>query len=225
MTEQNKFDINSVIATAKAVITNPKAYYETMPKTGGFANPVIFIVAMAVIMGIITAILSLFSSPVGMMASGFAAIIILPIGALIGAFIGAGILFIIWKLMGSTENYETAFRCLAAITAIYPIIAILSIIPYISTIVGVVWATYLLIEASVAVHGRDRKTAQIVFGIIGIVLLISNVSSEYNARKMMNKWADMNTRMEDYSELPPDEMGKRMGEFLKGMEQGMGESQ
>lgn len=223
MTESNTFDINKVIASAKAVITAPATYFQTMPKSGGLVEPLIFILVMAVAMGVISAIFSLFSSPVGMMASGFAAIIIIPIGALIGAFIGAAILFVIWKLMGSEENYETAFRCLAAITAIYPIIAVLSIIPYIGGIVGVVWGTYLLIEASVAVHGRERKTAQIVFGILGALMLFSNVSSEYAARKAMDRMEDLASQFEDMENLPPEEMGKKMGEFLKGMEQGMGE--
>ena len=222
MTEQSKFDIHSVINNAKAVITTPAAYFQTMPKSGGFANPVIFVAVMAAAAGIIAAILSLFSSsPAGMISAGFSAIILMPIFALIGTFIGAGILFIIWKLMGSTENYETAFRCLAAITAIYPIIALLSIIPYLGTIIAVVWATYLVIEASVAVHGRDRKTSQILFGIIGVLLLISNVSSEYAARQAVDRLKGLEARMEDYSNLPPDEMGKKMGEFLKGMEEGM----
>jgi len=221
MTDQSKFDIHTVINNAKAVITGPTVYFQSMPKSGGFTNPVIFVAVMAAAAGVIAAILSLFGSPVGMISAGFGAIILMPIFALIGTFIGAGILFVIWKLMGSTENYETAFRCLASITAIYPIVALLSIIPYLGTIIAVVWATYLIIEASVFVHGRDRKTSQILFGIIGALLLISNVSSEYAARKAVDRFKDLEARMEDYSRLPPDEMGKKMGEFLKGMEEGM----
>ncbi|MFA5632898.1 MAG: YIP1 family protein [Porticoccaceae bacterium] len=223
MTDQNKFDIHSVINNAKAIITTPATYFQTMPKSGGFANPVIFVAVMAAAAGVIAAVLSLFGSSAGMIGAGLSAIILMPIFALIGTFIGAGILFVIWKLMGSPENYETAFRCLASMTAIYPVVALLSIIPYIGTIVGVVWATYLVIEASVAVHGRDRKTSQIVFGIIGVLLLISNVSSEYAARKAVDHLEDMGSMMEEYSRLPPDEMGKKMGEFLKGMEEGMKE--
>src|SRR5690606_10985619 len=225
MTEQSKFDINKVIADAKMVITNPAGYYQAMAKSGGYPEPLIFIVVMAVAMGIISAVLSLFSSPVGMMAAGFGAIIIMPIGAVIGSFIGAAILFVIWKLMGSEENYETAYRCLAAATAIYPIMALLAIIPYIGTIVGVVWGSYLMIEASVAVHGRERKTATIVFGVLALLLVFSNVSSEYAARKMADRMEEMVAQFKDFENLPPDEAGKKLGEFLKGMEEGMNNPQ
>ena len=222
MTENNKFDINTVIATAKAVITKPAEYYRGMPKSGGLTEPLIFVVVMAAAMGIITAVLSLFGSTAGgLLSMGFAAIIIAPISALIGVFIGAAILFVIWKLMGSEENYETAFRCLAAVTAIYPIVAVVSIIPYLGTIVAVVWATYLIIEASVAVHGRDRKTATIVFGIIGALMLLSNLASERAARNLEHRMGDMESMFEDYEDVPPEEIGKRMGEVLKGMQEGM----
>jgi len=225
MSETSQFDINKVIADAKFIITNPVGYYQSMPKTGGFAEPLIFVAVMAAVTGIIAAIFSLFSSSVaGMLAAGFSAIILMPIFAVIGAFIGSVILFVIWKLMGSPENYETAFRCLAAITAIYPIIAVLSIIPYIGTIIGIVWATWLLIEASVAVHGRNRQTASIVFGILGALMLISNVSSEYAARNLASKLDQYQNRLEQYQQMDPDEAGRKLGEFFKGIEQGMGES-
>jgi hypothetical protein len=226
MSESTQFDINKVIADARLVLTNPSAYYQNMPKTGGFAEPLIFIVVMAVAMGVISAILSLFSSAgAGFLALGFGAIIILPISVVIGAFIGAAILFVIWKLMGSVESYETAFRCLAAATAIYPIMALLAIIPYLGTIIGIAWASYLLIEASVAVHGRERKTATIVFAIIGGLMIMSNVSSEYAARNLAVQAEKMGAMFEDYQNLPPEEAGRKMGEFLKGIEQGMGKEQ
>ncbi|MCK9469892.1 MAG: YIP1 family protein [Porticoccaceae bacterium] len=222
MSETSQFDINKVIADAKSVITNPVGYYQSMPKTGGFTEPLIFVAVMAAIMGIITAVLSLFgSSAAGVLAAGFSAIILMPIFAVIGAFIGAAILFVIWKLMGSPENYETAFRSLAAITAIYPIIAVLSIIPYVGTIVGIIWATWLLIEASVAVHGRNRQTASIVFGILGLLMLISNVSTEYATRNAVSKLEQYQSSFEQLQHMDPDEAGRKLGEFLKGIEQGM----
>ena len=143
---EQKFDINRVINDAKKIITNPAEYYSTMAKSGGFADPIIFVVVMAAVMGLITAVLSFFGSPIGLMAAGLGAIILVPIAAVISSFIGAAILFVIWKLMGSEQTFETAYRCLAAAAAIYPVIAVLSIIPYIGSIIGVIWGAYLLID-------------------------------------------------------------------------------
>ena len=193
-----KFDINSVINDAKSVITAPSTYFQNMKKTGGLVEPLIFIAVMAVVTGVLAAVLSFFFSAVGLRAFGLGAIIFIPIGALIGAFIGAGILFVIWKLMGSEQDYEASFRCLAATMAIYPVTTLLSILPYIGTIATVAWGTYLLIEASVAVHGRERKASQLVFGVIGVVLHIMNVSSEYTIRQMGDQAEELSRVLEQY---------------------------
>lgn len=228
MTDNKPFDIDQIIADVKTVITNPAGYYQAMEKTGGFVNPLVFVAVMGAVSGLIVAILSLISSPVGMFAYGFLAIIILPIGAIIGSFISAGVLFVIWKLMGSEHSYETAYRCFAGSMAVYPITTLLAIIPYLGAIVGIAWGCYLMIEASVAVHSRERKTANIVFGVIAAVLVLINISTEIAARKAADRVeeftdqaAEMTKMMEDYENLPPEEQGKQIGEFLKGLEQGM----
>ena len=191
-----KFDINDIVATAKTVITAPAEYFQSMPKTGGLVNPMIFIVTMSLATGIISGILSFVGSPVGLLAYGLAAIIFIPIVAIIGAFIGAGILYLIWKLMGYEQDYETSFRCLAAVSAIYPITAALYLVPYLSTVVSLAWGAFLLIEASVAVHGRNRRSAQIVFGILAAILIFMNVSAEHTARNFMGEAERLNEMME-----------------------------
>jgi hypothetical protein len=220
MTEQNQFDVSKVIADATAVITTPAAYFQGMARSGGYVQPLLFVVVMAVAAGILAAVLSLFGASGGMMAAGFGAVIFAPIGAVIGSFVGAALVFVIWKLMGSEQNYETAYRCTAATAAIYPVVGVLAIIPYLGAIVGIVWASVLMIEASVAVHARERKTATLVFGILGALLILSNVSSEYAGRKMAGRMSEMGTQFEDMENLSPEEAGKKMGEFLKGFEKG-----
>jgi hypothetical protein len=46
MSEQASFDIKQVIDQARAVITSPVAYFQSMPKSRGYANPIIFIAVM-----------------------------------------------------------------------------------------------------------------------------------------------------------------------------------
>ncbi|WP_116365361.1 YIP1 family protein [Parahaliea mediterranea] len=213
------FDIHQVIAQAKAVLTNPAGFYQTMPRSGGFLEPVIFAAVMAAAGGVVAAVLSLFASNVGMLAAGFAGIVIFPIFAVIGGFIGAAVLFVIWKLMGSSQDYETAFRCWSAATALYPVAAVLSILPYLGVIVTVAWATYLMIEASVGVHERERRTSMIVFGVLGALLMISNVSSEYASRQLQDRMENFSRQFDD-EDMTPEEAGRKMGEFLKGFEQG-----
>jgi hypothetical protein len=195
-----KFDINAIIAAALTIIKQPARYFREMPKTGGFVDPLIFAIVMSLTAGILAGLLSFFGSPVGFLAYGLAAIIFVPIFTVIGLFIGGGILFVIWKLMGSEEDYEASFRCAAALTAISPITAVLNLIPYVGTIVSLAWGAYLLIEASVAVHNRTRRTAQLVFGILAAIGILVNVSAERAARSFSDEAERLNRMLEQYSD-------------------------
>lgn len=62
----------------------------------------------------------------------------MPIAVAIGSFIGAAILFVIWKLMGSQEDYETAYRCGAYLMALAPITTLINVIPYAGAIISLV---------------------------------------------------------------------------------------
>lgn len=190
------FDINDIIATARSVITAPADYFRSMPTTGGLLRPLVFVVAMALAAGLLFGILSFVGSPVGMLAYGLAAIIFIPIGASIGAFVGAGVLYLVWKVMGSERDYETAFRCLAAVSAVYPVTAILHLVPYLGTVASLAWGAFLLVEASVAVHGIQRRNAQLVFGILAAILIIMNVSAERTARSLSDQAERLNQMLE-----------------------------
>jgi hypothetical protein len=129
MSESGKFDLSDVFQTALRVIKDPAGFYRTMPRDGGYAQPLIFIAVMAVFTGIMMAILSLFGGgrPGGINV-GLASVFIIPIVMIIGYSIAAVILFVIWKLMGSTQNYQTAFRCQAFASSILPVTALFSLI-------------------------------------------------------------------------------------------------
>jgi len=103
---------------------------------------------------------------------------------LIGGFIGAAIAFVVWKLMGSVENYETAYRCCAYASAISPVTTLLGIIPYLGSIIGILMGTYYIVMASVEVHRIPAKKAWTVFGIIAAVLILLSLSGQFAARKM-----------------------------------------
>jgi len=236
---ENTFNLGTVIEDAKKVITNPIGFYREMPTEGGYVNPLIFVVVMAAITGLLTAIFSLIGLGVsGMMVGGAAlgAIIFFPIMAVIGSFIGAAIIFVIWKLMGSEKNYEVAYRCVAYSFAIGPVVTIISIIPYLGTIIKSLWGSFLLFVASTEVHKVKASTAKIVFGILAVISLLFGVSSERATRNFTNtvdrfgKAAEQFENsykpgsigkaienMENVDEMTPEEAGKQMGEFLKGL--------
>jgi hypothetical protein len=198
--ETKSINLTSIQKTAMSVLTSPSAFFREMPKTGGFVEPLIFMVIMGIISGLIQTIFSLISLNVaGGMAMGVWSIIWVPIFIVIGGFIGAAILFVIWKLLGSKESYETAYRCGAYISVLMPIITVLGLIPYLGSAVGIALYVYFLVIASVEVHKIPSQKAWLVFGIIGAILIILNISGQITARKYSREAGKLRERMEETS--------------------------
>jgi len=223
MSDSSGINIAGMPDQAIGVITAPRAFFRGMARTGGYIDPIVFLVVMGLAAALIQIVLGFMglgqAGITAMAATGFVAIIMLPIFLVIGGFIGAAISFVIWRFMGSQQGYETAFRCVAYMSAILPITALLSAIPYLGGIIHVVWAFYLVIIASVEVHGIRERTAQIVFGIIGLIVLVMSVSNEYAARNFAERFDQMSRGFgENIENKSPEEVGQAVGEFLKGLE-------
>ncbi len=191
-------DFTAIPQTAIKIITRPAAFFKDMPKTGGFVEPLIFMVIIGVVSGIIQAVLSLLHlSAVGSAIAGITAIVMMPVAVLIFGFIAAGIAFLVWKLMGSTENYETAYRCVAYTSAISPITTVFGVIPYLGAIIGILIWTFYIVIASVEVHRIPAKKAWTVFGIIAGVLALMSLNAEIASRKMASDAGRLQRQMEE----------------------------
>jgi len=167
----------------KAVVTTPAAFFQQMPLVGGYTDPLVFAVVMGVAAGIVRIVLSL----VMLSFSGFfrlvlGSIILVPILTGLFTFIAAAILFAIWQLMGSQKSYEVSFRCAAYALAISPITAALNFIPYFGIVVGLAWMAYILVNASVEVHGLDARNAWVVLGAVFVILALGSVSVQHSTR-------------------------------------------
>lgn len=182
--ETKGLDFAAIPQTAIKVITQPAAFFREMPKTGGFVEPLVFAVALGVVSGAIQAVTGILHlHPVGGAAAGVASIVLVPVFVAIFGFVGAGILFVIWKLMGSQEDYETAYRCGAYISAVGPITTLLGIIPYLGAVLSLPIMTYYLVMASVEAHKIASQKAWKVFGLLAVILLAMNLSGQYAARR------------------------------------------
>ena len=198
--ETKSINLTSIQKTAMSVLTSPSAFFREMAKTGGFVEPLIFMVVMGIISGFIQTIFSIISLNIaGGMAMGVWSIILVPIYIAIGGFIGAAILFVIWKLLSSKESYETAYRCGAYISVLMPIITVLGLIPYLGLAVGIALYVYFLVIASAEVHKIPSQKAWLVFGIIGAILIIMNISAQMSAKKFSREAVKFREKMEETS--------------------------
>ncbi|MDD5302766.1 MAG: YIP1 family protein [Elusimicrobia bacterium] len=177
-------DFAAIPQTAIKVLTQPAAFFREMPKTGGFVEPLVFAAVLGTLSGVLQAVTSLLHlHPLGAAAAGLSAIFLVPIFTAIFSFIGAAIFFVIWKLAGSQENYETAYRCSAYLTALAPITALLGLIPYLGAVLSMAIMTYYIVMASVEAHKIEAHKAWKVFGALAVLLLAINLSGQYAARR------------------------------------------
>lgn len=204
---QDAFSFSTVIEDAKKIITDPVAYYRDMPTTGGFVEPVIFVLVMGAITGLIAALTG----------AGLSATLKMPIAMVIGSFISAALLYVVWRLMGSDNNYEVAYRSASALMATAPIIMVLSFIPYLSGVVQVVWGSILIYIASVQVYKLDASTSKIVFGVLALLFLFINIKTQQVGQQV-------DSAIGQYENMTPEETGQAVGEFLRGLEKSQQEA-
>lgn len=224
--EKESIDLNEIKETAIKVLTSPQAFFKEMPKTGGYIKPLIFMIAMGVVGGLIQSLFSIIGLQVATgMAMGVASIILVPIIVGIFGFVGAAILFLIWKLVGSQEDYETAYRCTAYISALTPITCVLGIVPYVGGAVGIALAIYFTIIASIEVHRIPSQKAWLVFGVIGALLILLTITGEISSRRMAREAGKFQKQMEETTKQMQKQMEGVSKEMQKGTEDAAKEMQ
>ncbi len=196
--EKESIDLNGIKESAIKVLTSPQTFFKEMPKTGGYIKPLIFMIVMGVIGGLIQSLFSLIGLQVATgLAMGVVSIVLVPIVVGIFGFVGAAILYLIWRLMGSQEEYETAYRCVAYTSALTPITCVLGIVPYIGGAVGIALAVYFTIIASIEVHRIPSQKAWLIFGIIGALLILLTITGEISSRRMAREAGKFQKQMEE----------------------------
>ncbi len=211
--------IQGIIATAKAVITDPTTFFRGMPRSGGFVDPVIFIVATSIASVLVAVVLSIFGSNAAAMFGGLVVGFVLgPLVTVLFSFFWAAVFFVIWRFLGSGQPYETSFRCFAYMTAISPIAMLLNVVPYLGGIAVLVWAYFLIIAASDEVHAVPRQTARVAFGVVTILFALMSISSQLAARRMQKHAGVLNEKLDGIEDMSPEEAGKAVGDFMKGLQ-------
>lgn len=205
-----------MINTFISVLRQPAKFFSEMPRTGGIGQPLVFMIVISVISGLVRALLGLTGLLPGLeTAMALASIILAPILITIFGFIVAAILFIIWKIMGSEHNFETAYRCIAYGSAISPVTQVLMAIPYLGIVLALAWWTFILVVASTKVHGIRQGVAATVFMIFAVLMAGFSVSAQYAGRRMEAALHNAQNNKQ-YSKDPAKAM-RDLGNMLKQM--------
>lgn len=205
MSEEVRFT-KAIFDDATKVIKSPAEFYKEMPRSGGFGKPVLFLAVMS-FLGFLVLLIgkALIVRPTDF-TGGLIMLIVIPTIIVVASFAGAAILYGIWKILGSEEKYETAYRCMAYTYAVLPISSLLAFIPLIGPVIGTVWVAYLIIVASIHVHKTKPSMAWLVWGLITILFVGLNLSFELGSRHAADRLTIEGHEMEKMKEQIMKEM-------------------
>lgn len=199
-------NFNKILKDSRETLLNPKGYFESMPLTGGFAEPVI----KAAIYGTVAGLFALLWSVLGLSAMGaggmwggavgITALIGSVIGAIVAVFIGGAVMLVISAICGGNTDYEANVRVAASLMVVYPINAFLAFFYGISlTLGGVValavslYSLYLLYHAVIqALKGKESTMK-----IVAIVLLLLALVGFFGGRKASKSVRDFSDMFEE----------------------------
>jgi len=164
--------VQSFINAVRGVVTAPVGFFRSIRRQGDFVNPLIFAIICYEVSAILGGLLGLVGVGMGD-AQGFGSfligIILAPIGAAIGLFIGAGILHLLVMLIVGSRNagYEGTFR-VGAYSAVTTLVSWIPIIGLIASLYGI----YLAIMGIREVHNTSTGKAAIVVLIPAVVVFL-----------------------------------------------------
>ncbi|MBF0345743.1 MAG: YIP1 family protein [Nitrospirae bacterium] len=166
-------DLFAIPSNAVRVLTRPSDFFRHMPRAGGFIEPLVFMVSMGVLSGLLRAVINIleFRLLAGI-GKAVATFLFVPITIGLFGFLLASALFILWMILGSQQSYQTSYRCVAYMSALTPVITVLSIVPFLGGIAGFALMIVFIVVVSVEVHDIPAQRAMLFFGILGLILVL-----------------------------------------------------
>src|ERR671911_2748722 len=166
--------VQSFINAVRGVVTAPVGFFRSIRRQGDFVNPLIFAIICYEVSAILGGLLGLVGVGMGG-TQGFGSfligIILAPIGAAIGLFIGAGILHLLVMLIVGSRNsgFEATFR----VVAYSAVTSLVSWIPFIGGILSL-YGIYLGIVGIREMHNTTTSKAAIAVLIpVAIIILLA----------------------------------------------------
>ncbi len=225
------FDFKKFIDETKATILTPADYFSVMPKTGGFAEPLIkaliygFVAALINMLWITLSLGAVGGAFGGMLGGGVGVmgIVMSVIGSILGLFIGGAIVLVISAICGGSTDYEANVRVTASLMAISPISSLFGFLGGfslwfggIASIIVSLYGLWMLYNALVkALGGKEgpAKVISIVLAVIPVLMIISGLL----CMKAVSTMPDQ--MMKNIPTEDQEQMKKALEEATKGLEQ------
>lgn len=162
--------VQSFIGAVRSVVLTPADFYRGIRRQGDFLNPLIFAVICYVVYTLLGGVLRLAGVGAEMGAGEYlGALVLSPLFAVIGLFIGAGILHLLVMLFVGSGNagFEGTFR----VVAYAAVTSLASWLPFIGWIVSL-YGIYLAIVGVREIHTTTTGKAALVVLLPVVVILL-----------------------------------------------------
>lgn len=158
--------------TVLTVVLRPVFFFQTMPKSGGFRTPFVFLLVIGLFdLLLLSLFQALVIGPQKALVFAGHALALAPLALTLSGFLLTTVFFVFWRLMGSSQTYESSYRTFVYSYAISPVTTVIGFVPYLA-LLGFVWWFALLIIASVYVHGINWIKAAVVFTVLGLAFMV-----------------------------------------------------
>jgi hypothetical protein len=173
-----KLTLGNLFGWPAAMVRSPRRFFAGLSKDGGFLTPVVFSLFWIFVSTLVEILASrVRPQPINFgLAVELGWLLMGPLLLLVIGFIVAGVFFVIWHLMGSKENYQTAFRCWAFTTPVAVAGAVLGMVPFLNAL-AFLYGMYLLVIASQETHKASATKSWAVWGSLTVLLSLLMVLS------------------------------------------------
>ncbi len=194
------FNFGKFIEDSKNALLKPKEYFESMPTSGGFIEPIIKVLIYGVIIGIFAFLwsvagLRLAGGPAWLGGGvGIVAFFGSIMGSLIGLFIGGVIMLIVSAIFGGNTDYEANVRVVASLMIISVIQGALDFFDginlYLAAIVSIafslysLWMTYHALVHTLKAKENSSRIFLIIMSVLVVIFTFGGIAAKKVAKSI-----------------------------------------
>ena len=167
--------IGKYFKDAVAVATNPAQFYREMPRSGGLIEPVLYVLAMAVVAVLLCAVGAIFDAETRFFGTLFGHLIPHVVKVFVVIAVATVALYFLWQRLGSSQSFEVSARAVTYLAVFSPIWIMLGgfegVLGLVFKVIAIGWLIAALVAASSEVHAVDKQSALMSF--IGLAILLA----------------------------------------------------
>ena len=219
-------DIFALLGRAKQLLVSPADCFRQLQESDGIVPSILY----ALLMAVLTAVLSIFFMNGGVIASFFSGLGFSLYWLGLWLLVGTPAMYFLWGRYGSGRSLTVSFQACAASSVLMPVFFVLhSWFGAIGLLVALLWLAYVLSVASVEVHGLTyQESMPILMAIASLLFLFNQVSpasespgseSESGAKTALS---DENKQAAEAYEAIEEAHAKFKADFAEGATEGSG---